>query len=295
MTKQIINHLQIRLSQGKSGMSHKNICIPVFIVTNQISFDILSIFYDESIDKGLKHVKKEIDIFFEKNMDINTIWKEQINCYSEFYHIVIYMDSGQGIKSETNFLGWNAGYIPFSNHNSGPRIQFQVKQMKQAFGMSTLNKKIMSTHLSYLQKNCVDTFDMKEIIPYGFENSQNAIVAITTFSGYNQEDAIVMNKGSIDRGLFRFIMNFRYKIHVAKLTKRLSHKIEEFLKCKDLQGNELRKSKFENDLFIILFYYSYCDIIRVFIFEEYTDINNSLFKRRLLFEGIYFMIIFITF
>ena len=36
-------------------------------------------------------------------------------------------------------------------------------------------------------------------MPYG----ENAIVAIATYSGYNQEDSVILNRNSLDRGMFR--------------------------------------------------------------------------------------------
>ena len=37
------------------------------------------------------------------------------------------------------------------------------------------------------------------------EEGINAIVAIMCYSGYNQEDSLIMNQSSIDRGLFRSV------------------------------------------------------------------------------------------
>ena len=42
-------------------------------------------------------------------------------------------------------------------------------------------------------------------------SGQNIIVAIMTYSGYNQEDSIMINRGALDRGLFRSIFYRTYK------------------------------------------------------------------------------------
>ena len=33
----------------------------------------------------------------------------------------------------------------------------------------------------------------------------NAIVAISSYTGYNQEDSVILNASAVDRGLFRFV------------------------------------------------------------------------------------------
>lgn len=53
----------------------------------------------------------------------------------------------------------------------------------------------------------------------------NCMVAIACYGGFNQEDSVIMNKGSIDRGLFR-VMSFRTVSHIEK--KRGTSCIEEF-------------------------------------------------------------------
>lgn len=47
----------------------------------------------------------------------------------------------------------------------------------------------------------------------------NAIVAIACYSGYNQEDSVMMNQSSIDRGLFRSIFYRSYKVSNSERTK----------------------------------------------------------------------------
>lgn len=66
--------------------------------------------------------------------------------------------------------------------------------------------------LYYPQKPLVTTRAMEYLhfreLPAGI----NAIVAIACYSGYNQEDSVMMNQSSIDRGLFRSIFFRSYKV-----------------------------------------------------------------------------------
>jgi len=56
---------------------------------------------------------------------------------------------------------------------------------------------------------------------------QNAIVAILCYSGYNQEDSVIMNQSSIDRGLFRSLY---YKTYMDQEKKQGQITMEEFEK-----------------------------------------------------------------
>ncbi len=91
---------------------------------------------------------------------------------------------------------------PFSNHNQAARGVFQTNQVKQTCGIPCLNwpyKSYKEMHLQiYNQKPLVKTIANKYYAPIGM----NAIVAIMTYGGYNQEDSLIMNQGAIDRGLF---------------------------------------------------------------------------------------------
>ncbi len=54
---------------------------------------------------------------------------------------------------------------------------------------------------------------------------QNAVVAIACYSGYNQEDSLIMNQSSIDRGLFRSIF---YRSYTDEEKKQGSQTVERF-------------------------------------------------------------------
>lgn len=103
-------------------------------------------------------------------------------------------------------LGVAASTIPFCNHNQGPRNVFQCAQVKQAIGIyaSNFNERYdkVGHILHYPQRPLVMTKNAKYInleeIPCGI----NIMLAVATYTGYNQEDSLIMNKGSIDRGLY---------------------------------------------------------------------------------------------
>ena len=96
--------------------------------------------------------------------------------------------------------------IPFVNHNQAPRIVFSGQQGKQAIGVyaTNFNSRIdtASYVLHYPQKNLVSTKLSKYVFKDQLPNGENLIVAIATYTGYNQEDSIMINKDSINRGLF---------------------------------------------------------------------------------------------
>lgn len=106
--------------------------------------------------------------------------------------------------------------IPLSNHNQGPRNIFSGAQGKQAIGMyaTNFNDRIdtMSYVLFYSQKPFVGTRYMEYINTNKLTNGENLIVAIAAYTGYNQEDSIIINKSAIERGCFNLTY---FKSHIA--------------------------------------------------------------------------------
>lgn len=98
------------------------------------------------------------------------------------------------------------GLIPFSDHNQSPRNIFQSSMCKQAICVySTAGAIRMDTSantLHYSQRPLVTTYMAKHTKYDNLPHGQNVIVAIAMYTGYNQEDSLIVNKSSVDRGLF---------------------------------------------------------------------------------------------
>ncbi len=107
----------------------------------------------------------------------------------------------------STLFGILASCIPFPDHNQSPRNTYQCAMGKQAMGMYVTNyeKRMDKTSyvLNYSTRPLVDTRVMNMLKLNVVPSGSQVIVAIMCHTGYNQEDSILINKGSIERGLFQ--------------------------------------------------------------------------------------------
>ena len=115
----------------------------------------------------------------------------------------------------STILGTLASNIPFPDHNQSPRNSYQCAMGKQSMGMFALNFRerfdAMAHLLCYPQVPFVSPFMSRFYGAQTMSCGQNIIVAIMTYTGYNQEDSVMINRGALDRGLFRSIFYRTYK------------------------------------------------------------------------------------
>jgi DNA-directed RNA polymerase beta subunit len=106
----------------------------------------------------------------------------------------------------STIFGVLASCIPFPEHNQAPRNTYQSAMAKQAIGVYATNydHRMDKTAyvLSYPSRPLVETRLMNFIHLNQIPSGCQIHVAIMTHTGYNQEDSVLVNKGSIDRGLF---------------------------------------------------------------------------------------------
>jgi DNA-directed RNA polymerase subunit B len=177
--------------------------------------DNKSLLTQELIDKVSKKFLSWNDLLHMGIIELVDANEEE-NCY-------ITMDE-ENIKKHTHMeifpsaiLGAGASIIPYPEHNQSPRNTYESAMAKQSLGFSTplmnASTYVRQHFMLYPQTPIVTTKAMGLL---GLEDrpaGQNCIVAVLPFDGYNIEDAIVLSKSSVERGLGR---TFFYRIYEAE-------------------------------------------------------------------------------
>ena len=122
------------------------------------------------------------------------------------------------------------GLIPYVDHTQAPRITYHASMGKQAIGLYATTNNIradtMSHVLTYPEKPLVRTHISEITGCDDMASGNNLIVAIAMYSGFNQEDSVILNQSSIERGMFRS-MGFRtIVVEERKKSTMMSESIE---------------------------------------------------------------------
>lgn len=117
-------------------------------------------------------------------------------------------------------LGAVAGLIPFPHHNQSPRNTYQCAMGKQAIGAIAYNQfnridSLLYT-LVYPQRPMVITKTIQLVHYDKLPAGHNATVVVMSYSGYDIEDALVLNKASVDRGFGRCQVFRKYTTELQK-------------------------------------------------------------------------------
>jgi len=148
-------------------------------------------------------------------------------------------------------LGICASIIPFPDHNQSPRNTYQSAMGKQAMGVFLTNYNVrmdtMANLLYYPQKPLATTRSMEYLRFRELPAGQNAIVAILCYSGYNQEDSVIMNQSSIDRGLFRSLFYRTYMDNEKRVGMQIVEEFEKPTRNDTLRMKRGTYDKLEDD------------------------------------------------
>ena len=177
---------------------------------------------------------------YEQNNSMIAMTKEYLNKINNNKYIYNYTHCE---IHPSSIFGILASCIPFPENNQSPRNTYQSAMGKQAIGMyvTNFNNRMDKTAyvLTYPMRPLVDTRIMNIIQLNNIPSGEQVIVAIASHTGYNQEDSILFNKGSIDRGLFLATIYHTEKDEDKKLNGN------EEIRCKP-DKNKTKNMKFAN-------------------------------------------------
>lgn len=131
----------------------------------------------------------------ENNVKIESDFKQGNNMFAPYKEI-----------DTTGFLSVVAGLTPFSDFNQSPRNMYQCQMAKQTMGTAFYNLKYRTDNKAYqitypqlpiVKTQIFDDYNLEEY-PMGI----NAVVAVLAYTAYDMEDAMVINKSSMERGFF---------------------------------------------------------------------------------------------
>ena len=210
-------------------------------------YQISDLYNDLKDDLGTISTLKKLESKFEATSSI----VDYLDCSEESSQLIaITLNELKTKKYATHLeihpsllFGILGNSVIFPEHNPLPRNVFSCGQTKQAVSVYHTNHSMridkMGVVLNYGQTPLVKSRYLKYInnekAPYGV----NTIVAIMSYTGYNVEDAILINKGAIDRGLFRttyFTMYESYEQHSKAENENTDVHFADVLKVPDVRG-----------------------------------------------------------
>ena len=215
-----------RLSRPLLRVKNQNILLTKKIIdglkTNELSWDDLLVSCKIQ-DSLIEYIDpEEHNSIVIANLPIDIINNRTDNRVKYYTHCEIHSSTLFGIV---------ASCIPYPDHNQYPRNAFQCAQAKQAMGVyaTNFNERMDKTAyvLSYPARPLVDTRVMNLIKLNENPSGHNLIVAIMTHTGYNQEDSLLINKGSIDRGMLQITI-----LHTEKDEDKQKSNGDEEIRCK---------------------------------------------------------------
>ena len=255
-----LNDGSITWTQVVSGLKKKS--DEAFNIKNNKLYDLKELYNDigESVISVLQKNKSIVDYVdtAEEETALIAINPDDLKKSKYYTHMEI---------DPSLILGVMGNQIIYPENNPFPRDSFSCGQSKQAVSVYHSNYQMridkMGVILNYGQIPLIKSRYMEYINneeqPYGI----NAIVAIMSYTGYNVEDAILINEGSVARGIFRttYYSMYEAREESSKVTGSTSSKFA------NIQKNNVVKLKQGFD-------YSFLDDHG--LVKENTELNDKV-------------------
>lgn len=130
----------------------------------------------------------------------------------------------------TNILSILANMTPFSDFNQSPRNMYQCQMGKQSMGTPGTAIRYRTDNKTYrLQTGQTPVVRAPLHNDYGFDNfpnGMNAVVAVISYTGYDMDDAMIINKSSHERGFGHGTIYKTKKIEIADQKRTSSKNIQ---------------------------------------------------------------------
>ena len=188
---------------------------------------------DPSVSLGWMRINNEYRIFCDAGRAIRPVYREGVTpdqvlkakTWDQLSNLLEYIDASETDTHLLSLVPFHptqmseihmtfamsacANMVPYPDHNPVTRSMFSIAQQKSASSWyNTAYRKRFDTAAMMAvnpQKPISQTWMYNEVMgrggcmPYG----ENAIVAVTVYGGNNQEDSVLINKSSIERGMWR--------------------------------------------------------------------------------------------
>uniref|UniRef100_A0A8C5QPS9 DNA-directed RNA polymerase III subunit RPC2 n=1 Tax=Leptobrachium leishanense TaxID=445787 RepID=A0A8C5QPS9_9ANUR len=199
------------------------LCRPYIIVKNQKP--MVTNKHIQELSQGYRTFEDFLHESLVEYLDVN----EENDCTISLYeHSIAKQTTHLEIEPFT-LLGVCAGLIPYPHHNQSPRNTYQCAMGKQAMGTIGYNQRNRIDTLMYLlaypQRPMVKTRTIELIDFEKLPAGQNATVAVMSYSGYDIEDALVLNKASLDRGFGRCLVYKNAKCTLKRYSNQTFDKV----------------------------------------------------------------------
>jgi DNA-directed RNA polymerase II subunit RPB2 len=217
LTKSHIDMISLEGSKNPTKISSWN----EFIAKNPGIVEYIDV--DEQANSMISMFPDEVDLMYNRMTDtVKSVAKLDmkenqtvVNRYDDF----TYVKYTHCEIHPSMHIGVVACNIPFCNRNQGPRNIYQYSQARTAMGIYSTNWRYrldISYILYHPQRPIVTTRSMKYVNTDKIPAGENAIVAIACYTGYNQEDSVIMNQSAVDRGLYRSTSLYKHMTTIQK-------------------------------------------------------------------------------
>lgn len=209
-----LNELQKAVYIASDG---GRVCRPLLVLHNNGTPKLT----DEHITKlNAKEDPLQLEDLIQKGIIEYVDVNEENNCLIALNETHLTPDHTHMEIDPMTILGVVCGLVPYPHHNQSPRNTYQCAMGKQAIGTIGLNQYERFDSLLYTmvypQKPIVKTKVLDLINFDQLPGGQNASMVVMSYSGYDIEDAVVLNRGSLDRGFGRCIVIKKYSTVVKK-------------------------------------------------------------------------------